>query len=429
MQPRSDDPALPVRLARLLLAVCTLYAALVSIILAAFATIPRAAASVHAEQIEPLFSAMIGHGAVAVLCAAAMLALRRRKAMSPRTLRVLLVLATFGWLLSADRIANVIYPAPLSRNGVFRLHPGRGWAHIPGVEAFLATRVRIDEHGLRVPETGPIREIQGKRRILFVGDSVTFGYGHLAAVSYCEQTVDLLNRRHPELPLACLNGGVTGYDPGQEYDFLIDEGLVLKPALVVLQLCLNDVTHQFDRAASNDEDRHPEYTQIVPPDHWSGLHRLAIRLGKWLRVDEQAALAAAERTQHFQFEELLAPVRSDRVDQAWRRTLSQVDAIVDACRERELPLVIICFPAWRQVVSPDASLEPQAVFAELAGRRVVPFVDVLPAWEMHTPRGPQAAASLLFDDTHPTELGHRLAAETLADELQASGLLGETAKR
>ncbi len=429
MPPRSGDPALFVRLARLLLAVCTFYAVVVAILMAGVATIPTAMVSLHAENIEPLFNAMIGHSVVAILCAAAMLGLRRRRTISPRTAKAMLVMASLGWIVSVDRIVNAIYPAPLSRNGVFKMHPQRGWAHIPGVEAFLATRVRIEEHGLRVAETGPIREIQDKRRVLFLGDSVTFGYGHLAAVSYCEQTVGLLNRRRPALRLACLNGGVMGYDPGQEYHFLVHEGLALEPALVVLQLCLNDVTRQFDLVASNADDRHPEYEQVVPPGHWSGLHRLAIRWGKQLMVDEQEVLAAAERTQHFQFEELLAPVRSDRVDRAWQRTLSQIEPIVETCREQGLPLMIVCFPVWHQVVNSDASLEPQGVFAEVARRQGVPYLDVLPAWEAHTPRGPATAPVFLFDETHPTELGHRLAAEALAKKLETCGILDEMLRR
>jgi len=429
MQLRSDDPALPVRLVRLLLTLCTFYASLTAIILAAVAMVPLASVRIHQEQIDPLFSTMIGHGVVAVSCAAAMLLLRRRRWMSARAAKAMLAMATVGWLLSVDRIVDVIYPAPLSTNGIFQLHPQRGWTHIPSVEEFVVTDVRIDDLGLRVAETGPIREIDGKRRILFLGDSVTFGFGHFASTSYCEQAVDLLNRRRPDLRAACLNAGVMGYDPGQEYHFLIHEGLAMKPSLVVLQLCLNDVTHQFNSAASDGVDRHIEVAQAAPPVHWSGLHRLAIRVGDRLWANEQAAQAAAERTQHFQFEELLALTRSDRVDRAWRRTLSQIEPIVETCREQELPLVILCFPIWRQVEDAGASLEPQQVFEEFARRRAVPYVDVLSAWEARMPRGPAAVRRFLFDDTHPTDQGHRLAADALVDKLETCGILDEISKR
>ncbi len=429
MQPRSDDPALPVRLVRVLLAICAFYAALTAIILSVVAMVPLGFVNVRAEQIDPLFSSILGHGIAGVMCASAMLLLRHRRSMSSRTAKAMLLMATFGWLLSIDRIADVIYPAPSQRGRLFHLHPQRGWAHNRSVEGFAGKPVRLDDLGFRVAEEGPIREIRGKRRILFLGDSLTFAFGHFSATSYCEQAVDILNRRRPGSHLACLNAGVMGYDPGQEYHLLVSECLDLKPSLVVLQLCLNDLTHQFDRAAWIESGRHLSLEQATRPTHWSGLHRLAIRVGERLWANEEESRAAAEQTQHFQFEELLAPTRSDRVERAWQRTLGQIDPIVDTCREQGLPLVIVCFPIWQQVEDAGASLEPQRVFEAFARRRTLVYLDVLPAWEARLPRSPEAAARFLFDDTHPTELGHRLAAEALVDTLETQGILDQVLKR
>lgn len=427
MTNRVEDREAAARLTRAEMALALIYAWLAALALlgaASFLTLPP-------EEYDPLYGAMRVHAAGALICGAGWMIARRARRVRPRVPRIVLLLLVLAWLFSVDRILCVFFPEDASREGIYQLHAERGWTNRPGSTGIVRSRVRIDRHGLRVAEDGPIREIDRRPRVLFLGDSLTFGFGHPARQSFCERSMALLNRRHPGLNATVLNAGVTGYDLGQEYHLLANEGLGLQPDLVVLQVCLNDITNQFDVAYGRDAKRHPEFITASFASHWSGLYRLAVRCMMNLRYGKDREVLRAEglKIEHFKVAELLGEPPTPRVSPALERTLDQLRAIIRLCREKQIPLVILCFPVQQQVADPRVTTAPQRMFAEEARRNKVPFLDLLSPFEAHIPRSPAAADVLFFDETHPTKLGHRLAAEAIAAFLDASGITAELSKR
>lgn len=422
-----DQAVSTTRLTRLLLWLGFAYLSLVGLAMVSVAQF----LPIYAERYEPLYQAILCHGIAAIPFAIAVVRFPRNTGNRIMAPKILLLALTLIVILSADRILTVIISDIRDYGKTYVLHDERGWANAPNSESRVVTKVRFDQYGLRVSETGPIRDIHQGKRLLFIGDSLTFGYGHLAPVSFCEQTVSILNQRHPNLRLITLNAGVTGYCTGQEYHLLTHEGFDLDPDLVILEICLNDINHQFDRRLGADINRHAEFGQVIHSHQWSGIVRLMLKVGHLLRevARNYASQGKDEVTENFALTELFASRHSRRVTLAWDRMLDQLGSIIRACREKKVPLAIACFPLRRQMADPDFSTYPQTRVSELAKLQDIPFLDVLSVLEADMPRSQAAADRLFVDESHPTAIGHRLVGAGLADFLESCGLIDDLARQ
>lgn len=117
--------------------------------------------------------------------------------------------------------------------------PQLGWAHRPGQAGAFATpqfrtHVTINSQGLRDREY-PVERVPGKRRILALGDSMTWGFGVEQDEVFTERLETLL----PDTEV--INAGVSGYSTDQELLWLEGAGLRYKPDLVVVLVTGNDI--------------------------------------------------------------------------------------------------------------------------------------------------------------------------------------------
>ncbi len=120
-----------------------------------------------------------------------------------------------------------------------------GWKLRANAEDLWGKRkVKINGKGLRGPELD-YEKPSNIVRILYLGDSVTFGYlldSHEQTFPYLTETI-LETRTGKEIET--INAGVGGYSPWQEYIYLSKEGIKYKPDLVIVSFVLNDVTEKF----------------------------------------------------------------------------------------------------------------------------------------------------------------------------------------
>lgn len=159
----------------------------------------------------------------------------------PRAQRAFLALGAF---LTAAVLAELAYrglvvggQGPTTNPRYVQHDPRLGWSYRPGATARHATAefdvaITIDADGRRAaadgtgPEDGPL--------ILCLGDSFAFGWG----VEEAESFPALLRTR---LRARVLNFGVSGYGTDQQWLQLERDGLDLRPRLVIVTFCENDV--------------------------------------------------------------------------------------------------------------------------------------------------------------------------------------------
>ena len=309
------------------------------------------------------------------------------------------------------------------RTTLFVRDPHLGWKLRPGaVDEWLGIRLTINAKGLRGPEVA-YRKPESTTRILYLGDSVTFGalvaddariFSHLVARRLAASTGRAIE---------AINAGVDGYSPWQEALFLEREGLRYEPDLVVVTLVWNDLIEEaFLRGARRDVERfqlrRTATTRLERMTSRSGLFLLADRvasaLGWRARADASTRLAEGLSVPSL----VRDPARPEARD-AWRATLGSLDRIVDLCRHSGTRLLLLRMPYRFQL---DEPTPVQPMLESWIAARGVDALDLLPA--LSAPGGPGAKTgpSPFVDDSHLSEAGHALVAEAVARHLLAAAM-------
>ncbi len=290
-----------------------------------------------------------------------------------------------------------------------------GWRLRPGAEGpWMGIQVHVNGKGLRGPEVEYAKP-PGTRRILYLGDSVTFGFGipdHNDVFPY------LAGER---MSVETVNAAVGGYSPWQEHAYLASEGFRYEPDLVVVCFVLNDVTEKFALQRFGGQGRGFQLEHSTEnPRLWElwrtsgigwGARALAARLRFGSDIQAGAAREELSRTQA-----LVDQTDSPRVQEAWGLTLESLGKIVDNCRERDVRVAIAVFPYAWQLEDPEGNDAPQKRLIAFGREHSVPTLDLLPV----------VAASeggCFIDDNHLSPRGHAIVAEALAGFLTDEGLL------
>ncbi len=164
--------------------------------------------------------------------------------------------------------------------------PVLGWRLLPSVARNVHTSefqlvYRTNSHGLRERE---LRD-DGRLRVLFLGDSQTFGEG----VEIGQRFSDLVGR---ELQLDTVNAGVPGWGVHQMVDWFTLEGFRLRPDLVVCAPIEGDferALHPVGGSGPPHVIRSPDEHEFVPPRY----RAFVARWDERLRVSYLYAFASA----------------------------------------------------------------------------------------------------------------------------------------
>jgi lysophospholipase L1-like esterase len=270
-----------------------------------------------------------------------------------------------------------------------RGHPVLGWClreGWSGEQSWTGGRSHVNEQGLRDDEPALPRP-PGERRLLAVGDSVTFGADVRTDEAYPARLQEAL--RGPGRPWRVLNGGVTSYDAGQEADWLEEFGWRLEPDVVTVAFCRND---------------------LDPSDREHSVKRHATGAAvRWL-TEHSATAFYLERLTWFGRAALnrsgapAGPAPFAVVEEPYRR-------IAAGARERGVPVVLIVFPTLDLLqgkAHDDLSGRLRRLGDEL-GWRVIDLGDALDA---------DPALFLPGDPVHPSAEGYRRVGVYLARQLE-----------
>jgi lysophospholipase L1-like esterase len=343
------------------------------------------------------------------------------------------------WLLPAPPLVDVagrrgadvsVTAAPGSSREVSDLYlqTDKGLRLRPGAELTISSypiggrtvEISTDELGMRriarVPAGGA-----GKLRVLFVGDSVTFGEG----VSDGETFSQLLEGRL--LPdgrrIEAFNGGVPGYGTANEVELFADIRETTRPDVAVLVFYLNDAIPS------------PAVRVFSPPSWLAGSY-LAGRLcvvasriagglaptGRFMPDQalvegwQREVLAARDDPSRALAAKNLADWGVAWSDGVWSWIEPYLARFVSLAREGGGLPVLIVTPLEAQLDSARLDDRPQRRIHEIGAKLGVPVIDVLPALR-------EAASGksegLYLDHCHFSPAGHRVVADAIASGLAA----------
>ncbi len=218
------------------------------------------------------------------------------------------------------------YPEGLylpSASRQYRLRPGfRGVFRYPEFE----TEVRINAQGLRAErDYGPPRP--GVRRVLAAGDSFTMGYSVAEERTWIRVLEGMLG---PQWEV--INAGTPGYSTWQEAAYLEEEGIGLRPEIILLGFFLgNDI-------ADNAQPCLPVKLvdgNLISTQVQTGVVPLAVKLGL-ARHSHLYQLAWRVRR--------VRPPAEDAAEDGWRNTAGLIDRISRLCRGKGIRPIVVLMP-------------------------------------------------------------------------------------
>lgn len=325
--------------------------------------------------------------------------------------KLLFSLITIAFLAAAGEcVARFRHGWQRSWVDCHRDHPALAWSlreNWAGDMSWTGGPCRINAQGIR-DDLDVGRKAPAEKRLLALGDSITFGARVSTAESWPARLQHDLQTRGAS-SWRILNGAVTSYDPAQEADWLELFGWGMQPDMIAVALCRNDV-NPSDRTNRFHEPR------IACALRWLTDHsllafkfqRLAWRLQAWHGVNPSLPRAPAD--------DHGAPTIEDRPS-GWPLIEGSYRKMARSAAARGVPVVLIIFPS-RDVLEGNTRDDLSARLHELGGELGWPIIDLAPAFRQH-------AASLFFvdDPIHPNPAGYQRAAASLAEQLISRHLL------
>ena len=270
----------------------------------------------------------------------------------------------------------------------------------PGFDGFSeGVWLTTNSRGLREREL-PLAKPAGTRRVVFLGDSVTFGAGVKDDEPFPRLLESIVNGSGAG-PIETVNTGVVGYNTVQELARLEQAGIAYQPDVVVLTFVVNDLLETF----SIFDHQYEPTGMLAGSKVWlrrnSHLYRFVQQM--YWRLGQELRRAREGSTE---------PLRKrERVDER----LATLSEIVRVTRASGARFLLVLYPDnMSDPVSPGPSGERLTMREELerfAAREQVPLFDLSAA--LGDVRDPRARQYRLREDPHPSPEGHRVIADAL----------------
>ncbi len=309
------------------------------------------------------------------------------------------------------------------------------WVQAPSRSGawFLTPHVRTDALGLRGPPLPP-RAGADEVRLLFLGDSVTFGMRVEEHERFSDRLVEALGADVPGLRFSAVNAGVVGHAASQLLARLPGLLDATRPDAVVLSSGLNDcqlrpaTDAQLLALATSTGERfraglRRSQVACAVEAGWAWLRREAHRQSTGARLPVAAWL-------HYPRYPAGAPSVPRTPEPEF---LALLERIEELCRERGVELVLLT--QYTSAAVPSVRSMDEGYFERVerlsASQRAwgaehgVPVADARAALAA-SGRDP---LELLLDFCHPSPAGHALIAQELRRTLAAAGLPERWARR
>jgi lysophospholipase L1-like esterase len=282
----------------------------------------------------------------------------------------------------------------------------RGFALRPG---YSTPRMTVTRDGFRANAPERQDSAWAAHRIVCLGGSTTFGWGLADHESYPAQ-LEIQLQDVFDAPISVINAGVPSYTSAQ-VDLTLDTILDMQPQLVIVMSMWNDLLFSFV------DNWYPDLLvhQRPTPARRFLLRHSAVARAVFLR-DPDTTLecrSSPEAQQHYQ---------------------TNLQHIVDACRERDVRLLFVLPPLQEDRI-PEEGMRigrqtvPRDVFLAAADAFTAVLEDVarvndVPLVRHRVCREAQPDAQLFLDAAHPQAEGYRLLAEDVGATILRHDLMG-----
>jgi lysophospholipase L1-like esterase len=343
-----------------------------------------------------------------------------RRAQRLTNMALLLVSVTLA-LFTGELVTRAVLPAPLPWKYPqvrYRPDPRLVFALQPSQDAYTADKpAHINARGLR-GQTVPYEKSSGRLRILFLGDSIAFGFGVLQDDTLSAQVSRLLSEKG--LDVETINAAVPAYNTEQEVIFLETEGRRYHPDWVVLVTCWNDISEKVGmrvtregslvtEGAADDPERWQESRTLYELRNILKRSRLLYSVMEGLRVLKGSA--SIER-QAILRDDILEGRQTPQLEAGWERIAVALERFRHLASREAYRLLIVAIPIPMALDRPYPKSEYPSRLEQMSRDLQIPFLDLQPTFAS-TYHGHESLF-IPYDADHPNAAGHALAAREIA---------------
>lgn len=348
----------------------------------------------------------------------------------------MLLVSMFIVALVLELVARQLMPAPLSwhypqiryqsdSNTIFSMRPGQ--------KAYTADKpAMINESGLR----GKIYDYEKAddvTRILFLGDSVVFGYGVAIKDVVTSRLEKLLGARGDKVEV--INTGVPSFNTEQEVAFLENEGIRYKPDFVILGFYWNDISDKSSVKVSESGwliERDSDESELgYMQKFW--LSRKGYKLRNLLKRSRfMYALMQGYKTYlsggavHLNAglrTEILEGKESEYLAERWRTIEQAMQKLKFLSGQNGFTPIVVAFPIPVALASDYPDNRFVETIHSIAVRTNMHFLDLEPAFR-EAYKGHESLF-IPYDSDHPNAAGHAVAAKAIADFFVSENLINQ----
>lgn len=325
------------------------------------------------------------------------------------------------------------YWVTYKKNAICTLHAYNG--------DFPDLTIHTNSLGLRSSEIPP--KDPSKIRILFLGDSFTFGIGMTDEKTYVSRTAAILKESSGK-NIEPINAGLITAETGYYYLFLKNEGAKLQPDVVVIGFYVYNDAH--------DEEVKPVWTatddqglptsidsSVAYPDYTGILFAKTLPINMKLPILRDSkligSLTYAFYSLPFMRSKTMLPLVSDQLcvykpdchtyDGEIDRTKNLLRAINGIAATNNQKLLVVLIPAEFQIydlarykfwlptpLTPAEKEWPNTLWGDFLKEEGIHYIDLLPLFVAHK------NTKMYFDhDDHWNSIGHQLAAQAISEKL------------
>lgn len=356
----------------------------------------------------------------------------------------LCVIGFAAGLLLCEILLRVFYPQgkqSVETAFFIQYDPELGWVNKPQSDGLFRSpfpeakpfQVKINRNGFRGIEH-TVKKPEGSKRLIAIGDSVTFGYGVNGSEVFTSHLAERLYGSYE-----VLNGGVVGYGSDQELILLEREALKYSPDIVLVGFSTgNDL---FD-TMSAVRFRYPKPFFILRGDE---LVQENTPVPQWPRVSEAIEGKGLRRflVNHSHLYRFLAyrfwlksyfekgeSEAAMSVDEGWRVTEGIIKKMKYLCDKAGSRLFFVIIPDGHLLVAleemrtmrADSGIRGRII--ETLERNGIPYIDLWTPFLEEQGRG--KSLHIDGDPDHWNSEGHRLAASLILARMKDLGVVSKT---
>ena len=335
-------------------------------------------------------------------------------------------LLVFLFVFCILEIANRIYIYVHYPNNIFKLSSADlSYVMTPNFKGnFSGTTVTLNSQGMRDREHSFKKEAD-TYRILCVGDSMVFGFGVNQDEPFPAQLQGILSG-NKEKNYEVINTAVPGHNTYQERVYLERVGIKYNPDLVIIGICMNDITGGMAALSMLGTliDVKGSYYTYEDMPAFSKLQYFLIRhsyffqycLLKFRVFFEKCKPKDLDLTNGYSEDSLryysgLASPEAKRREGIFKKELLKIKDLT-----KDIKLLFMIFPNDIQLDN-DNLTKPQKMLADFLNENNISYIDFLPIFKKYPKR------ELFVDIGHPSKFGHKLVAEEIFSYLKDDKLI------